>query len=62
MRQIPVKSLAGIEEFSHLEQIGLSSVTDGDLSPLLKLAQLDVRKFVYNRQISFELGRYKKKR
>ncbi|MEA4845892.1 MAG: protein kinase [Clostridiaceae bacterium] len=38
--QRPIKSLSGIEEFTHLEQLGLSRVEDGDLSPLLVLPRL----------------------
>ncbi len=37
---VPLKSLAGIEEYINLEQLYISNVTDGDLSPLLKLANL----------------------
>lgn len=40
MREAPVKTLAGIEEFTELEKISLTSVADGDLSPLMGLPKL----------------------
>lgn len=40
MQQTFLQTLSGIEEFTYLEQIGLSSVADGDLSPLMALPRL----------------------
>ncbi len=40
LTQTPIETLSGIEEFVYLERLGLSSVADKDLSPLLKLPQL----------------------
>lgn len=40
IRQIPLKTLFGIEAFGNLEQIALSHVADGDLTPLAALPRL----------------------
>ena len=40
VRQTTLKTISGIEEFTYLEQIGLSSVSDGDLTPLMVLSWL----------------------
>ena len=37
---VPLKTLDGIEEYNHLEQISLSHIADNDLQPLLALPQL----------------------
>lgn len=39
-QQTPLETLSGIEEFARLQQIGISNVADGDLSPLLALPNL----------------------
>ena len=39
-RRSELKTLSGIEEYNNLEQLHISIVTDGDLTPLLKLANL----------------------
>lgn len=41
IRQTTVKTISGIEEFTYLEQIGLSGVSDGDLTPLMALPRLE---------------------
>ena len=40
VRQTTVETISGIEEFTYLEQIGLSGVSDGDLTPLMALSWL----------------------
>lgn len=40
LKDRPVETLSGIGEFTKLESISLSSVIDGDLSPLVKLPRL----------------------
>ena len=42
MMGVPLESLAGVEQYDELEQIGISSVGDGDLSPLKSLPRLKV--------------------
>jgi hypothetical protein len=40
MMDTPLESIAGVEEFDALEQIGFTSLADGDLSPLESLPRL----------------------
>jgi len=40
MMDAPLQELAGIESFTRLEEIHISSVADGDLRPLLTLPRL----------------------
>ena len=40
IRQTTVKTISGIEAFTYLEKIGLSGVSDGDLTPLMALSWL----------------------
>lgn len=40
MRETPLQTLSGIESLTYLEVVELSTVADGDLSPLLALPQL----------------------